>query len=34
MSSLNTVIGLYYGVAIEQYVHTSYVAQGYNVPRG
>jgi len=25
------VIGLYYGVAIEQYVYTSYMAQGYNV---
>ena len=25
------VIGLYYGVSIEQYVHTSYMAQGYHV---
>jgi hypothetical protein len=24
-------IGLYYGVAIQQYVHISYMAQGYNV---
>ena len=28
-----TVISLYYGVAIEQYVHTLYMAQGYNVSR-
>ena len=28
-----TVISLYYGVAIEQYMHTLYMAQGYNVSR-
>jgi len=28
----HAVINLYYEMAIEQYVHPSYMAQGYSIP--